>query len=170
MTSDKVRICLSTFYSSNCVERYRVYFSRFFKCTLKLSRLRSCPGKPSFDSWREIFGPNWIFQQDNASIHTLGFTKNWFEANNDQVIEWASKSPDLNPIENLWRILVCFVYSNGRQFNSIPELRAKFVRSWDSITELQLKSLADSMNKRIIEVLKKNSKFIGYWKTNLFRD
>jgi hypothetical protein len=110
----------------------------------------------------QICGPNWIFQQDNASIHTSRFTKNWFEANNVRVMEWASKSPDLNPIENLWGILVRLVYSNGRQFNSIPELRAEIVRSWDLITELQLKTLADSMTKRMIEVLKKNGKFIGY--------
>ncbi len=110
----------------------------------------------------QICGPNWIYQQDNASIHTSGFTKNWFEANNVLVLEWPSISPDLNPIENLWGILVRLVYANGRQFNSVPELRAEILRAWDLITDSQLQTLADSMTKRTIEVLKKNGKFIGY--------
>jgi hypothetical protein len=109
-----------------------------------------------------IGGQNWIFQQDNAPIHTSGMTRNWFQANNVRVLDWPSYSPDLNPIENLWGILVRIVYANGRQFNSVPELRAEITRNWDLISVNHFQNLADSMTNRMVEVLKKKGQSINY--------
>jgi len=48
-----------------------------------------------------IGGRNWLFQQDNASIHSSKPTKEWLQVNGINVMEWPSRSPCLNPIENL---------------------------------------------------------------------
>ena len=43
--------------------------------------------------------PNgYVFQQDNASIHTAGYIQDWLAGQNISFVDWAAKSPDLNPI------------------------------------------------------------------------
>ena len=58
---------------------------------------------------------NTIFQQDNTAIHSSKLMKDWFKTKNIEVLNWPTKSPGLNPIENLWGILSRRVYKNKHQ-------------------------------------------------------
>ncbi|POM74977.1 Transposase [Phytophthora palmivora] len=69
------------------------------------------------------YGTEFIYQQDGASIHTSKASLEFLQEQGVQVLEWTPRSPDLNPIENLWSILTRRVYQNGRQFNSVAEQR-----------------------------------------------
>lgn len=95
------------------------------------------------------------FQQDNAPIHVSRKTKKWLEDNKISCINWPPLSPDLNPIENLWGIMVRRIYCGNKQYNSKIELKRAIVRAWDSIETKTLETLVESMSRRIYSVIEK---------------
>jgi transposase len=109
-----------------------------------------------------IGGNSWQFQQDNAPIHTAGTTKQWLLQHNIRALQWPSRSPDLNPIENVWGSLARRVYDSGRQYDSIDALKAAIKIAWQQIGMPELQNLVNSMPKRIVQLLKKNGKSIPY--------
>ncbi|CAF1077613.1 unnamed protein product [Rotaria magnacalcarata] len=96
-------------------------------------------------------GSDWIFQQDNASIHRAKVNLTWFKSQKINVLPWPSLSPDSNPIENLWGILVRKVYAGGKQFRSKEHLKVTIMKSWEEINIEQLRTLVKSMPERIFE-------------------
>ena len=58
-------------------------------------------------SIRDIFSNKapFILQQDSAPCHIPKVCKAWFQNKGIDTLPWPGNSPELNPIENLWRRL-----------------------------------------------------------------
>ena len=80
-----------------------------------------------------MYGANYVFQQDNAPIHTSKLTGTFFQERNINVLSWLASSPDLNPIENAWGKLSRLVCKDGRQFNSKSELEDAIRTFWNEL-------------------------------------
>lgn len=111
----------------------------------------------------ECAGLGWQFQQDNAPIHVARSTLADFEQRGIRLFtKWPAKSPDMNIIENVWSILAREVYKEGRQFNTKEELAAAIKAAWLNIPQAKIKSLYDSLPRRIIALHDAKGKWTKY--------
>ncbi|KAK3535766.1 hypothetical protein QTP70_021084, partial [Hemibagrus guttatus] len=76
-------------------------------------------------------GHGWVFQHDNDPKHTANATKEWLKKKHIKVLEWPSQTPDLSPIENLWRELKVRVAK--RQPRNLNDLERICKEEWDKI-------------------------------------
>ncbi|KAK1801575.1 hypothetical protein P4O66_004535 [Electrophorus voltai] len=71
-----------------------------------------------------------IFQQDNDPKHTVKIKK-WLRDHSVNVLEWPSQSPDLNPIEHLWRDLKMAVPRHSP--SNLMELERFCKEEWEKL-------------------------------------
>ena len=109
----------------------------------------------------------WIFPQDNAAIHNASITKKYLLEQKIRLVDNQVCFPDLNPIENLWGLIVAKVYEGGRQYSEISELKNAILDTSEKISSFQLQKVVDSMPSRIFEVIKANGRSTKYWIKNL---
>ncbi len=114
---------------------------------------------PSAD---KLYGDaDFIFQQDLAPAHTAKGTKSWFNDHGVTVLDWPANSPDLNPIENLWRIVKRKM--RDTRPNNADDLKATVKETWASIPPQQCHKLITSMPRRIEAVIKAKGAPTKYW-------
>ncbi len=102
----------------------------------------------------------WVFQHDNDPKHTARAMKEWLRKKHFKVLEWPSQSPDLNPIENLWRELK--VRFAQRQPQNITALEEICMEEWAKIPATVCENLVKTYRKHLTSVIANKGYIIKY--------
>ncbi|KAG2463316.1 TCB1 transposase, partial [Polypterus senegalus] len=127
-------------------------------------RLVSIKGKMTAAMYRDILDENLLqsalylrlgrrftFQQDNDNKHTAKISKEWLQDNSVNVLEWPSQSPDLNPMEHLWRDLKMAVH---RRFPAnLMGLERCCKEEWTKLAKDRCAKLVALYSKRLEAVI-----------------
>lgn len=103
---------------------------------------------------------NYIFQHDNDSKHTANLVKNYIKKSKIQLLDWPPQSPDLNPIENLWKILKD--RTKNKKHKNLDDLFKNLQETWMNLEVQLLETLANSMQSRCTQVIQNKGYPIKY--------
>lgn len=116
-----------------------------------------------------IYKPGDAFQQDNARIHTAKSTQEWLENHGIWVIEWPPHSPDLNPIEHVWKALKKTLYEIFPNTDSLrnneadtTELAEQLQVAWRAIDQDLVRKLVESIPRRLRACRRANGWYTKY--------
>jgi hypothetical protein len=113
---------------------------------------RMCLQGPVID---HLIGTGDFLMQDGASCHTAQATMAYLRTKNANVItNWPARSPDINPIENLWSLMARRVSDEG------PRTRASLITAikkvWKELPESMIQKYVLSFRHRLRVLAKTN--------------
>ncbi len=125
-----------------------------WKGTINAERYIQVLEQHMLPSRRRLFqGRPCIFQHDNARPHTASITTSWLRRRRIRVLKWPACSPDLSPIENIWRIIKRKM--RQRRPKTVEQLEACIRQEWDNIPIPKLEQLVSSVPRHLQTVIKR---------------
>lgn len=103
---------------------------------------------------------DFYFVQDNAPCHTAKSIGEYFTENDINKLPWPARSPDLNPIENLWAWID--LQLTDTELRTKDDLRAALHDIWLTIPSELCNRLIESMPRRIKACIKARGGHIKY--------
>ncbi|GFX00022.1 transposable element Tcb2 transposase [Trichonephila clavipes] len=100
---------------------------------------------PHVRLFRGAVGDKFVFMDDNATCHRTLAAQDCLDSEGIQRLVWPARSPDLNPIENVWDALGRQVA--GRNYpptNKNPLIHA-LTEKWDNLPQQLLDNVVQSM-------------------------
>lgn len=100
---------------------------------------------------------NFVFQQDNCRVHTAQTVTEWLQRHNVTVLPWPARSADLNPIENVWGLMLKTINKGNNFFpRNAEHLWNTIQEVWNSFTPEYARNLVASLPRRLNYVIENN--------------
>ena len=100
------------------------------------------------------------FMQDNAPCHKAKVVMSYLSEQDFEIMDWPPQSPDLNPIENLWKTLGVKV--TERNPTNMEDLWVKLQEEWSKISIEDCQELIRSCSRRCAAVIESKGSFTKY--------
>ena len=108
---------------------------------------------PFYLKMREKYGYGVQLQEDGASYHHGGWLGKLKEAYEIRVLEWCPQSPDLSPIENIWREMKIKIGRRRHEIKKRAQMELAVAGVWRSFRSLTWWKYVATMPHRM-ELLK----------------
>lgn len=108
----------------------------------------------------EVYPEGYWFQCDNDPKHKAELTQRFIRENMPYSLSWPSKSPDLNPVENVWALMKRIV--RKKMPTTLEELEIAIQEAWFEIDEDMICSLSLSLPNRVAKCIAINGGAIRY--------
>lgn len=99
------------------------------------------------------------FMQDNSGIHLEKRNSMPVLGQFENILNWPPRSPDLNPIENLWAYLSLKL--RNRKYENQRQLRMVLSEEYDKIPMSILENLCGSFRKRLSKCIEKKGQIVN---------
>ena len=103
----------------------------------------------------------WLFLQDNSSVHKSKKSMEIVEKIvGNKLVSDPAKSPDLNPMEDIWSYLDRKV--KAAKVASIRSLKALLKREWDALPWTEIRKSVSSIRRRLELCIESGGKRLPY--------
>ena len=101
-----------------------------------------------------------VFMQDNAPCHKSRKVMQFLSEEGITVMKWPAQSPDLNPIENLWKMIGEKAMEKNPK--NVDELWNTLLEEWQNFDQALCKKLINSCGRRCAAVIQQKVLFTKY--------
>ncbi|GFX25957.1 transposable element Tcb2 transposase [Trichonephila clavipes] len=104
---------------------------------------------PHVRLFRGAVGDKFVFMDDNATCHRTLSVQDCLNSEGIQRLVWPARSPDLNPIENVWDALGRQVAGRNYPPTNKNTLIHALTEEWDKLPQQLLDNVVQSMVRRV---------------------